>query len=265
VRSILRFAFVVVPTAVLAAAVVVGVSLRGHGATAMADGDLQRDLTLASAAIELAPAGQALATVSSLESAPAATPKAAPRPKRARSGARAGSGVRAVRSRAPVVRAAAEPEVAESLDESEVAESTALAPSEGTGEAPAESGGVALPRPTAIPVSYPAPEAGAVEGDSRGSGGGSVLGGIFGTVLRGGGVNGDHCQIHGGRGTYSRPRSRGVSISDRVRRATSQSSGEARTPSSGTRVREATRTRNEGSTSSRSGSMSGRVRAATRR
>ncbi len=257
-RSILRFAFVVVPTAVLAAAVVVGVSLRGHGATAMADGDLQRDLTLASAAIELAPAGQALATVSSLESAPAPLAKATPRPKRSRSGARA------VRSRAPVVRAAPESEVAESLDDSEVAESTAPATAEEAAEAPAEGGGVALPRPTAIPVSYPAPEAGAVEDDSR-RGGGSILGGIFGTVLRGGGVDGDHCQIHGGRGTYSRPRSRGVSMSDRVRGATRQSSGEARTSSSGNRVREATRTRSEGTTSSRSGSMSGRVRAATRR
>src|SRR5688572_9580675 len=113
VRSMLRFMFVVVPTAVLATAVVVGVSSKRQGAAATADGDLLQDLKLASTtSLELAPAGQPLATVSALESAPSPTPEPTTRPKRSRSGSRG------VRSHAPAVTVAAEPEVAEATDES---------------------------------------------------------------------------------------------------------------------------------------------------
>jgi hypothetical protein len=189
VRSILKFLFVVVPTAALASAVVVAVSRTGQGATAVADGDLQRDLQLASSTgIELAPAGQALATVSSIEAPPAAAPKRTWRPKRSN------SGPRAVRSRAPVVRAAPEPEPAEGSEELEATETTELADAaaEATAATP-DVGGVALPRPTGIPVSFPIGDA-----DGRGD----VEGGHDpGTVIRGGGVYGDdHCQIHGRRG-----------------------------------------------------------------
>jgi hypothetical protein len=179
---------VVVPTAALASAVVVAVSRTGQGATAVADGDLQRDLELASSTgIELAPAGQALATVSSIEAPPAAAPKRTWRPKRSN------SGPRAVRSRAPVVRAAPEPEPAEGSEESDASEATELADAaaEATAAAP-DAGGVALPRPTGIPVSFPG------GGDGSGSAGGGY---DPGTVIRGGGVYGDdHCQIHGRRG-----------------------------------------------------------------
>jgi hypothetical protein len=188
VRSILKFLFVVVPTAALASAVVVAVSRTGQGATAVADGDLQRDLQLASSTgIELVPAGQALATVSSIEAPPAAAPKRSWRPKRSN------SGPRAVRSRAPAVRAAPEPEPAEGSEEVEAIEAAELADeaAEATAAAP-DPGGVALPRPTGIPVSFPSGDA-----DGRGDAGGGY---DPGTVIRGGGVYGDdHCQIHGRR------------------------------------------------------------------
>jgi hypothetical protein len=262
VRSILRFAFVVVPTAVLATAVVVGVSRNGHSAAATSDGDLQRDLNLASSTtLELAPVGHALATISSIEAAPAATPERTVRPKRSSSGSRG------IRSRAPLVRAAPEPEVAASAEESQTTEVTELAgaATQVTVEAPAEGGGVALPRPSAIPVAYPGStgsDAGTVDG-SGGSGGG-IMGGIFGTVIRGGGVDGDHCQIHGGRGggriytppIYRQPRS--ITLGDRLRG--SQASGSSRGSSLGDRVR-SSQGRSSSSGSSR-GSIADRVRAA---
>jgi hypothetical protein len=262
VRSILRFAFVVVPTAVLATAVVVGVSRNGQSVAATSDGDLQRDLKLASSTtLELAPVGHALATISSIEALPAATPERTVRPKRSSSGSRA------IRSRAPVVRAAPERQVGESTEEAQTTEVTELAgaATQATVEAPAEGGGVALPRPSAIPVAYPGStgsDAGTVDG-SGSSGGG--LGGIFGTVIRGGGVDGDHCQIHGGRGggriyappIYRQPRT--ITLGDRLRGA--QASGSSRGSSLGDRVR-SSQGRSSSSGSSSRGSMGDRVRAA---
>ncbi|MDQ3949994.1 MAG: hypothetical protein M3282_06585 [Gemmatimonadota bacterium] len=254
-RSILRFVFVVVPTAALASAVVIGVSRNDQGVAATSDGDLQRDLKLASSTtLELAPLGQPLATVSSIEAPPAATPERSVRPKRS------SSGPRAVRSRARVVRAAPEPEVAESTEESQTTEVAELAgaSAEATTVAPAE-GGVALPRPTAIPVSYP----GTGEGDgSRGTDTDGGWGGI-GTVIRGGGVDGDHCQIHGRGGRIYGPpiyrQPRGISLGDRVRAA--QPSGQARRSSLGDRVRTA-QGRSGSQGSSRGGSLGDRLRAA---
>jgi hypothetical protein len=263
VRSILRFAFVVVPTAVLATAVVVGVSRNGHSTAATSDGDLQRDLKLASSTtLELAPVGHALATISSIEALPAATPERTVRPKRSASGSRAN------RSRSRVVRAAPEPEVAASTEESQTTEVTELAgaATQATLEAPAEGGGVALPRPSAIPVAYP--DAGTVDGS--GSSGGGIMGGIFGTVIRGGGVDGDHCQIHGGRGggriyappIYRQPRS--STLGDRVRAA--QASGSSRGSSLGDRARSSLgRSSSSGSSSSGGssrGALGDRIRAA---
>jgi hypothetical protein len=236
VRSILRFAFVAVPTAVLAAAVVVGVSRTGQGSAAVSDGDLQQDLKLASAtSLELAPVGQALATVSSIESPPLATPERTVRPKRSSSGSRA------IRSRTPVVQAAPEPEVAEAPEESEATAATDLAATtDASVEAPA-AGGVALPRPTAIPVIIPA------------SGGGETYDPGPGSVIRGGVLDPDHCQIHGrGRGTppiYRQPR--GITLGDRIR---SSQPARERPPSLGDRIRQA-------SGSSRGSSIGDRVRS----
>jgi hypothetical protein len=258
VRSILKFVFVAVPTAVLATAVVVGVSRSGQGATATSDGDLQRDLTLASATtLELAPAGQSLATVSSIEAPPPRTPERTIRPKRSRSGSRV------VRSRAPVVRAAPEREVAESAEESEEATTELTGNMEATVEAPA-AGGVALPRPSAIPVILP----------TAGGDAGTYDPGP-GSVIRGGVLDGDHCQIHGrGRPVYGPPiyrQPRGISdrvrinppsrerttIADRVRR--SETSGVSRGSSS---IRDRIRTSQGGTSSGTSrGSWGDRIRA----
>jgi hypothetical protein len=265
VRSILRFAFVVVPTAVLATAVVVGVSRNGQSAAATSDGDLQRDLKLASSTtLELAPVGHSVATISSLEASPTATPEPTVRPKRSSSGSRA------IRSRAAVVRAAPEPEVSESIDEESQTTDVASAgaSTEATVVAPAE-GGVALPRPTASPVSFPGAGVGTAGGDvdgSQGTGGGGVYGGggggVYGggTVIRGGGMDGDHCQIHGGifgrrQPVYRQPR--GISLGDRIR--ASQQSRE-RQPSLGDRVR-SSQGRSSSQGSSR-GSIGDRMRAA---
>jgi hypothetical protein len=250
VRSIFRLVFVVVPTAALATAVVVGVSRSGEGAAATSDGELQRDLKLASAtSLELAPAGRPLATVSSIEAPPAATPERKVRPKRS------SSGTRAVRSRARVVPAAPEPRVAEAAEESEAVAATELAAAENAG-AEAAAGGVALPRPTAIPVSFPAP------------GGGETYDPGPGSVIRGGVLDGDHCQIHrrGGRPVYGppifgRPTATRGSVGERVRGV--QRSGEARRGSGSvaTRVREAQGSRPSGGTNSGGrGSVGARVR-----
>ncbi|MFN2564062.1 MAG: hypothetical protein ABR499_03515 [Gemmatimonadaceae bacterium] len=243
-RSILRIAFVVVPTAVLSTAVVIGVSRSGERAAVTADGDLMRDLKLASAtSLELAPTGQALATVSSIEAPPAAAPERTVRPRRS------SSGPRVARSRAPVVRAAPEPDVAEEVDASPIAEATELASSEAA-EAPVEAptaGGVALPRPTAIPVIFPT-------GGDAGGGGGTYDPGP-GTVIRGGGVDGDHCQIHRGRGgriygppIFRQPRATTRTVRDRI--LSGGTASETRRPTIRDRVR-------VGSTGGRSSNSSG--------
>lgn len=249
----LRFMFVVVPTAVLATAVVVGVSSKRQGAAATADGDLLQDLKLASTtSLELAPAGQPLATVSALESAPSPTPEPTTRPKRSRSGSRG------VRSHAPAVTVAAEPEVAEATDESETTTADlAGATIEAPAEAPA-AGGVALPRPSAIPVIFPT---GGADAGTYDPGPGSVI--------RGGGVYGDdHCQIHGGRGgrryptTYPQPRVSRGGIAERIRGI--QPSGESRRGPIAERVRATSgRSGGEGrSSGSGGGALAGRIRAA---
>jgi hypothetical protein len=239
VRSILRFLFVVVPTAALSTAVVLGVS-SDESRTVTADGDLQSDLRLASTtSLELAPQGEAVPTVSAIEAPPSTTPQRTTRPKRDRSGARA------IRSHTPTVTAAPEPEVAEASDESETPTTTDLAsgPVEGTAEGPA-SGGVALPRPTAIPVVFPT--GGSDETYDPGPG----------TVIRGGSLDPDHCQIYGRSGgrvagpIYRQPR--GMGIAERIRTA---QAGRERTPSMAERIRTA-----QSSSETRRSSIAGRIR-----
>jgi hypothetical protein len=251
VRPILRFVFVVVPTAALATAVVIAVSRNGEGAAVTSDGDLQRDLQLASTtSLELAPAGQPLATISSIEAPPAATPKRTVRPRRATTGARA------LRSRAPVVRAAPEPEVADAVEaaaESAAPDATELAGVTETGVEGAVAGGVALPRPTAIPVNLPT--GGADEPYDPGPG----------SVIRGGVLDDDHCQIHGrrrpiyGPPIFGQPGPR-ATLGDRlsgVRR-----SGDVSRGSIAGRVRAVQPGRSSGSSgSSGRGSIAGRIAA----
>jgi hypothetical protein len=262
VRSVLKLLFVIVPTAALATGVVVGAARNGDRTDLTVDGDLERDLRLAaSTALELAPVP--LTTLSAIESPATAEPRRSVRPKRS------SSGPRAVRSRTRAVRAAPEPEVVQSPEETptDVAELAG-----GTGaEAPVEGGGVALPRPTAIPVSYP--------GGGEGSGGGTIPviiptggdGGPYdpgpGTVIRGGGGVNDPCRIHApgsigrrpdGRPVYRQPRGGGITLGERIRGwPTSQS----RPMSIGDRIGAARRAGSQRT----SGSIGERVRAGRRR
>ena len=106
------------------------------------------------------------------------------------------AGPKAVRSKAPTVKASPENSTAASADQPTVQEvaQTPAQPSEATTEASAP----AVPRPSPTPVNPNAGQGGSGQsgaGTSTGSGEGvgAVLGGIFGAILRGGVVDGDHC------------------------------------------------------------------------
>lgn len=121
---------------------------------------------------------------------------------------RKASGPKAVASKHPTVKAAPEPVVAEKVDEPQ-AEVMAQAPAPTTVAAP-DPTAPAVPRPSPVPVD---PNAGAGangrDGGGRnpgaGDGGGSILGGIFGVIIRGGIGDGDHCDPRtDGRGRGNR-------------------------------------------------------------
>ena len=146
------------------------------------DAELSRDLELASAQT-LALAGPVVdsANLASLETKPIAAPQAAPVVRR-------GTGTRAVRSKAPTVRA------------TPVAEPAAAA---GEGASMAEEASQAESEPVAVvPLPAPAPVPAAPAGDYGSGGGifgddrGRIGGGTGGVVIRGGGVDGDNCELH---------------------------------------------------------------------
>ncbi|HYD51388.1 MAG TPA: hypothetical protein VEA99_02125 [Gemmatimonadaceae bacterium] len=153
--------------------------------------DLQQDLKLATTSVAL-PETRANENFA-LETAPVSAPAPATTLRRA-------PGRRAVRSPAPTVAAAPEPMPAASEETTLEVSQTPAAATE-TADAEPVSDGVALPRPTAIPVSLPAEgsgrEAGSADGGRRGGG---IFGPVIGVVIRGGGVDGDNCEIHDRRG-----------------------------------------------------------------
>ena len=180
------------------------------------DNDLQRDLQLATTSVDLArPAAPHL---DSLETAPSSAPEPSI------SIRRAPRGNRAVRSPKPTVAAAPEPTPAESVEETQ---QVAQAPAHvEESERTPSTDGVALPRPAAIPVSMPGgggplaiPAEGGRGSGTVGGGVGTIAGGIFGVVIRGGGVGGDDdCEIHdrmGGRRPVYRPAPGGIGASRR--------------------------------------------------
>jgi hypothetical protein len=63
--------------------------------------------------------------------------------------------------------------------------------------APVDQPAVATPRPEPVGVSYPSGESGSTH---SGGGFGAILGAIGGAILRGGVVDGDHCDPRGHRG-----------------------------------------------------------------
>jgi hypothetical protein len=120
-------------------------------------------------------------------------PKSAPAPSHS---LRKAPGPKAVASKKPTVKAAPEPVVAENTENSQAEAPAAPAPSPTVQQTPDPSA-PAVPRPSPIPVD---PNAGSGAsgrdggGRSTGAGdGGSVLGGIFGVIIRGAIGDGDHC------------------------------------------------------------------------
>jgi hypothetical protein len=112
-----------------------------------------------------------------------------------------GNGPKAVRSPAPTVTAAPEPVTAEVVEDIPTVQMSQAA------EAPAavEVIAPAIPRPVpAATRPYPAEDDGPIlaGGAGRGTGrtgsGSGGMGGIFGAVIRGGGVDGDNCDLHRG-------------------------------------------------------------------
>jgi hypothetical protein len=181
------------------------------------DSELSRDL--ASASITLAGRAVDSANLATLETKPASAPEKAPVVKRA-------AGPKAVRSAQPTVRATpAEEEAASELSESE---------SLSEGAMPEISEPVAVlpvPAPVVVPTSAPAGDYGS-GGGIFGDGNGRIGGGGTGVVIRGGGVDGDNCELHrrprGTRGpiyvpvvpstrpaTATRPSREGISIGSR--------------------------------------------------
>lgn len=155
-----------------------------------ASSDLQNDIKLASDAnLDLA-ASQTATPYSLTEVAPQAKPEVARTLHRA-------SGPKAVRTPKPTVAAAPEATTSSSEDAAQtetVAEAPVPAPETETGASLPAAG-----RPTAVPVAYPGDGGAMGSGGSQGSGGGAgsgtVLGGIFGVILRGGGTgDDDHCE-----------------------------------------------------------------------
>jgi hypothetical protein len=146
--------------------------------TAMTE-DLKRDLQLASATQNL--------KISADEISPKSHQELAVKPKRAP------DGPKVVRTQKPTVKASAVPtevaEVKNDLPQMQVLASSPTPSETPTSDAPP------LARPAAIPVSATYPGAAPIPA-SNGSGG--ILGGIFGAVIRGGGVgDDDHCDPRG--------------------------------------------------------------------
>lgn len=181
-------------TLALATAAVIAVACAKDSAKSGINNDLKHDLELAaSSATDLASA-QTAAKFSPTEIASTSTPTVARVLKKAK-------GNKVMPSKRPTVKASETPiEVAQS----DIPEVTVMsqAPSEVT--APTSTDGndlPAIPRPTPAPIPVGGSTGEGGSGTSAGSGGGggigAVLGGIFGAVIRGGGVDGDRCEPHG--------------------------------------------------------------------
>ena len=144
--------------------------------TSMSD-DLKRDLQAASATQNI--------RISPDEITPKAHQELALRPKRAP------DGNKVIRTEKPTVKASAAPvQVAEIKTNIPQIQVLAAAP------APSETPSTDAPplaRPAPVPTpSYPG--AAPIPGDGGGNGAGTIMGGIFGAVIRGGGVgDDDHC------------------------------------------------------------------------
>jgi hypothetical protein len=179
---------------------VLGLGLAGFMAARMANkapaGDFTKELEQADAAgIQLAQQ-QAAKQFSLSETVPETKPEAKTVTKRAPTGAKA------VRSKAPTVKAAPQNVAADVVEE--VPDLTAMQQSSGPThvEAPVPVSPDPSPAVTPAPAQDQGPilRGGTGSGDGRnGAGSGGGWGTIFGAVIRGGGVDGDNCDPRGAR------------------------------------------------------------------
>src|SRR5690349_4691310 len=181
---------------------VLGLGLAGFMAVRMASkapvDDFAKELEKADAAgIQLAQ-NQSAKQFSLTETAPETRPDAKTVTKRAT------NGNKAVRSKAPTVKAAPEPVAADVVEE--IPDLTVVAQS----SAPTHTEAPVPVAPEPSPATSPAPaqdqgpilRGGSGVGSGSGGGGigmGTAIGVIFGSVIRGGGVDGDNCDPRGTR------------------------------------------------------------------
>ena len=163
-----------------------GVSACGDAKATEASSELARDLELASSTVALAAPKVDSALLGNMETKPQATQEEAPVVKK-------GAGPRAVRSKTPTVRATPETEVAAAEEVQEEVEVMDIAPAPEETSEPVAVG----PRPQPVVLNTGG------SGD-YGAGNGGVYGGGVGVVIRGGGVDGDNCELHRRGGTRSR-------------------------------------------------------------
>lgn len=185
-RKILRSSMLTVG---LAAVVVTACAKNGAPKNRAMSDDLKRDLQLASSSsLDLA-SHQAASSFPLTEIPISSSPAPSKTLKRA-------AGPKAVRSRTPTVKATPQPTVVANAEVPQT-EVTQKAPSPTTESVPDPSA-PAVPRPSPVPTDPNGGEGAHGHGGSGqnpGSGGGvgAVIGGIFGAILRGGVVDGDHC------------------------------------------------------------------------
>lgn len=159
--------------------------------TASSDNDLKKDLQLASTNIDLATSRPSNIVLSPVEEMPMSKPEHARTLKKA-------PGPKAVHSPHPTVKASPTTEVAAVEQKPQTDQPV---------EAPAPQPEVTPPEPALPPATRPSPGSvpsqdpgtGRAQGEGTGSVIGAVLGGILGAVIRGGAVDGDRCEPHGGR------------------------------------------------------------------
>lgn len=202
-RTVMRSSMVAVG---LASVVLAACGKNGASPNRAMNDDLKRDLQLASSSgLDLA-SQQAAKGFALTEIAQSSAPSPAPAVKK-------GAGPKAVRSKTPTVKAAPDASI-ESKAEEPTTQVMAQAPSPTTEQVP-DPAAPAVPRPSPMPIDPNGGEGargqnGGGPNPGAGDGGGSVLGGIFGAILRGGVVDGDHCDPrtdgrHGRRPPYGGP------------------------------------------------------------
>ena len=186
VRTVMRSSMLAVG---LSAVVLAACGKNGASPNKAMSDDLQRDLqAAASSSLDLA-SQQASKGFALTEIAQSSAPSPAPTVKK-------GAGPKAVKSKTPTVKAAPDNSIQSKAEEPTVAV-MAQAPSPTTEPTP-DPTAPAVPRPSPTPIDPSGGEGaqgrnGGGPNPGAGDGGGSVLGGIFGVIIRGGVVDGDHC------------------------------------------------------------------------